>query len=103
MKVQWKTEQNVWQTIFSSELPSHLSVCSAKEDWISAMPFDKERQIQAIRIFLTVFYGFLLPDPYLIRAIFYTIQRSEPFYIVWLMIDSAVRLIWVILVIYATW
>lgn len=67
------------------------------------MPFDKQRQIQTIRILLTVSYGIFLLGPYLTFGTVFTIRRSEPFYVVWLIVYSAVRLISVIFVTYAIW
>lgn len=67
------------------------------------MPFNTERQIRVIRIFLTVFYGFLLPNPAVIRGIVISIDPYEPPHAIWLIVSSAVSLIWVILAIDATW
>ena len=67
------------------------------------MAFDKQRQIQTIRIVLTVFYGVFLLSPYITLGTVFIIRRSEPIYVGWLIVYSAVRLISVILVTYAIW
>jgi len=70
------------------------------------MPLEKKQQIRAVRILLTVFYGFLLSSTlfrYIIHGIVQTIRRPTNPYAITMIVLGVIILISIGFAVYATW